>query len=124
MSWLELPRPSCSNTGAGWCLPSYTSSQLMSYAAAISTTAMFAGKFRALYPTLQTCAVLDAYSYTYHPQSISLTPSPASIGTELENEGCAECFFQSGGHANRSAAGGRNWKRGSGQAVVRGAHYD
>ena len=81
------------NTGAGWCLPNYTPAQLMSFAAAVSTNTMFSGEFGALDADMQTCAALDAYSYTYHPQSISLTPSPATIGTELQNEGCALSFF-------------------------------
>ncbi len=36
---------------------------------------------------------MDAYSSTFHLQSISLTPYPTTIGTELENEGCAEYFY-------------------------------
>ena len=65
----------------------------MSYAAEVSTNTMFTGEFGALDPVLQTCAALDAYSKTYHPQSISLFPSPADIGIELQNEGCAQSFY-------------------------------
>jgi hypothetical protein len=79
--------------GAGYCFTGVTPSQLQSYAAAVSTNTMFAGEFGALYPTLQSCAALDAYSSTYHPQSISLHPYPPTIGTELTNEGCALDFF-------------------------------
>jgi len=81
------------DTGGGWCLPNYSSSQLMSYAAEVSADTMFAGEFGALYPSLQTCAALDAYSYTYHAQSITLYPYPDNIGTELQNEGCALSFY-------------------------------
>jgi hypothetical protein len=79
--------------GAGYCLSGYTASQLQSYAAAVSTATMFAGEFGALDPTLQACTALTDYSYTYHPQSISLTPYPLEIGTELQNEGCALSFY-------------------------------
>jgi hypothetical protein len=44
-------------------------------------------------PTLQTCSALDGYSYTYHAQSITLQVSPVTVGTELENEGCALNFY-------------------------------
>ena len=54
---------------------------------------MFIGEFGALSATQQTCAALDAYSYMYHVQSIGLTPYPPTIGTELENEGCALSFY-------------------------------
>lgn len=79
--------------GAGFCLSGYTSDQLKAYAAQVSTTTMFAGEFGALDPAMQTCAVLDEYSYTYHPQSISLTPYPPDIGQLLQSEGCATSFF-------------------------------
>jgi hypothetical protein len=79
------------DTGAGFCVPQYTSDQLRSYAATVSATTMFAGEFAALYPPLQSCNTLDEYSYTYHAQSINLQPS--AIGTELENEGCALSFY-------------------------------
>jgi hypothetical protein len=80
-------------TSGGWCLTNYSAAQFESFAAQVSTTTMFAGEFGALYPTLQTCAALDEYSYTYHPQSIGLTPYPATIGTELQNEGCLLSFL-------------------------------
>lgn len=81
------------DTGAGFCVPQYTSDQLRSYAATVSANTMFAGEFGALDPTLQSCSALDDYSYTYHAQSITLQPFPATIGTELENEGCALSFY-------------------------------
>lgn len=76
----------------GYCLPNYSASQLMSYAAEVSTNTMFVGEFGGLYPVLQTCDALDAYSYTLHPQSITIFPG-ADIGTELQNEGCAQSFY-------------------------------
>lgn len=79
--------------GAGYCLQDYTAEQFQAYAATVSTTAQFAGEFGALYPNLQTCDELDAYSYQYHAQSISLFPYPPAIGMELESEGCALSFF-------------------------------
>lgn len=79
--------------GAGFCVPQYSSDQLRSYAASVSAATMFAGEFGALYRTLQSCSALDEYSYTYHAQSITLQTSPAAIGTELENEGCALNFY-------------------------------
>ena len=79
--------------GAGFCVPKYTSDQLRSYAASVSAATMFAGEFGALYPTLQSCSALDEYSYTYHAQSITLQTYPATIGTELQNEGCALSFY-------------------------------
>jgi len=79
--------------GAGYCLSGYTSTQFQTYAAAVSTTTIFAGEFGALYPVLQTCAALSDYSFTYHPQSISLFPYPPTIATELQDEGCALSFY-------------------------------
>jgi hypothetical protein len=79
------------DTRAGFCLPQYSSDQLRSYAATVSATTMFAGEFGAVYPPLQSCSELDEYSYIYHAQSITL--QPASIGTELEDEGCALSFY-------------------------------
>lgn len=77
----------------GYCLQNYSVAQFQSFAAQVSTTTIFAGEFGALYPNLQTCSALDAYSYTYHPQSISLHLFPATIATELQNENCALSFF-------------------------------
>jgi hypothetical protein len=79
--------------GAGFCVPQYTADQLRAYGQSVSTTAMFGGEFGALYPTLQSCDALDAYSYLYHAQSITLQISPTTVGTELENEGCALSFY-------------------------------
>ena len=81
------------NPGAGYCLSSYGPAQLMSYASQVSTNTLFVGEFGDLYPALQSCDALDAYSYTFHPQSITLFPYPGSIGTELQNEGCAQSFY-------------------------------
>jgi len=78
---------------AGWCLNNYTVEQFQTFAQQISSTSMFAGEFGALYPTLQTCDALDTYSHTYNVQSISLSPYPADIGTELQNEGCGLSFY-------------------------------
>ncbi len=75
----------------------YSASQLQKYAEAVSTTSMFIGEFGALYPALQSCSALDTYSYTYHPQSISLNIYPPDIGTELVNEGCALSFLNKAG---------------------------
>ena len=79
--------------GAGFCVPQYTSDQLRAYGASVSSTTMFGGEFGALYPALQSCSALDAYSYTYHAQSITLQTSTSAIGIELENEGCALNFY-------------------------------
>lgn len=81
------------NPGAGYCLSGFTSKQLQTYGSAVSAATMFAGEFGALDPTLQACDALDAYSHTYNVQSITLTPFPTSIGTELEDEGCALSFY-------------------------------
>ncbi len=78
---------------AGYCLSEVSAGQLEQFAKAVSTTALFAGEFGALDPSMQSCAELDKYSYTYHPQSISLFVYPPDIGTELVNEGCALSFF-------------------------------
>jgi hypothetical protein len=77
---------------AGFCVPQYTSDQLRSDAVSVSDTAMFAGEFGPLYPTLQSCGALDGYTFLYHAQSINLQPS-AAIGAELANEGCALSFY-------------------------------
>jgi hypothetical protein len=82
----------CDN-GAGYCLTQYTPLQFMTFASKVSVQTMFAGEFGALYPTLQSCDALDQYSYTFHVQSISLTPFPATIGMFLQNEGCALSFY-------------------------------
>jgi hypothetical protein len=81
---------------AGYCLRAYTSSQFQAFAAAIATTTMFAGEFAEPYPPLQTCSALSAYSYTYHPQSISIHPGD-SVGTALQAEGCALAFYNKAG---------------------------
>lgn len=81
------------DTGAGYCLTQYTAEQFMTLASKVSSNTMFAGEFGALYPTLQSCAALNEYSYKFHVQSISLTPFPATIGTFLQNEGCALSFY-------------------------------
>ncbi|MBV8209536.1 MAG: DUF4874 domain-containing protein [Burkholderiaceae bacterium] len=78
---------------SGYCLPSYTSQQFQTYAADVSTATIFAGEFGAVYPTLQTCDALDQYSYTYHPQSISLHPYPPAVATFLGSEGCITDFY-------------------------------
>ena len=77
----------------GHCLSSYTASQLASYTAAVSKSTMFVGEFGALYPNLQTCSALDAYSYMFHPQSIAIEPFPATVGRNLQKEGCATSFY-------------------------------
>lgn len=84
---------SACSTRSGFCVPGYTTDQLQSYGASVSTTTMFAAEFGALYPPLQSCSALSDYSYTYHLQSITLTPFPPDIGTELQNEGCALDFY-------------------------------
>ena len=78
---------------SGYCLDNYTTEQLQSYAASVSSTTMFAGEFGALDTTLQTCDALSAYSYTYQAQSINLFPFPTDIGTFLQSEGCATSFY-------------------------------
>ena len=75
------------------CVSTATTPQLESYGVAVSTTTMFVGEFGALAPAQQTCAALDAYSYMYHAQSITLFPYPADVGAELQNEGCALSFY-------------------------------
>lgn len=77
---------------AGYCNRSYTTSQLEAFGAAVATTTMFAGEFGAEYAPLQSCSALGAYSYTYHPQSITIHPGD-SVGTELTSEGCALSFY-------------------------------
>ncbi len=73
--------------------PTLTTAQLQNYAQQVSTTSLFVGEFGALYPTLQNCAALDAYSTTYHVQSISLGISPKTVGNYLDQQGCATSFF-------------------------------
>jgi uncharacterized protein (TIGR03437 family) len=84
----------CDTGDHAYCLPNYTTAQLISYGAAVSLSTMFAGEFGAPqdYPTLQGCDALDAYSYMLHAQSIGLPP-PANVATELQNEGCALSFY-------------------------------
>ena len=81
------------NPGAGYCLNNYSAEQLESYASAVSASGVFAGEFGALDANLQSCDALDAYSYAYNAQSITLQPYPANIGAELEDEGCALSFY-------------------------------
>jgi Domain of unknown function (DUF4874)/Domain of unknown function (DUF4832) len=81
---------------AGYCLPQYTSSQFQAYAAQISTSTMFAGEMAQTYAPLQSCSALSAYSYTYHPQSISIHP-PDSVGASLQAQGCALSFYNKTG---------------------------
>jgi hypothetical protein len=79
--------------GAGYCLTNFTLQQFVTLASRVSVATMFAGEFGALYPTLQSCDALNGYSYKFHVQSISLNPFPATIGTFLQNEGCALSFY-------------------------------
>ena len=77
--------------GAGYCLShSYTSDQFKAYAAKISTTTMFAGEFGVVDAALSPCSALDQYSYTYHPQWLSLS---TAIVAFLKGEGCATSFY-------------------------------
>jgi hypothetical protein len=78
---------------SGFCLEGYTPDQMRSYGAQIATTTMFAGEFGAVYVPLENCSSLSAYSYTYHPQSISLHPYPPDVATFLAGEGCAPDFY-------------------------------
>ena len=79
-------------TRSGFCLSGYTTEQFQTYGANVAEKVMFAGEFGAFYPPLQSCSALNQYSYTYHPQSITLHPYPA-VGTELQNEGCVKSFY-------------------------------
>ena len=81
------------NPRSGYCLSGYSTEQLQAYGAHVATKVMFAGEFGALYPPLQNCNALNQYSYTYHPQSITLKPFPRDIGTFLQSEGCARPFY-------------------------------
>jgi hypothetical protein len=81
------------DTGAGYCSTQYTAQEFMTFASRVATHTMFAGEFGALDPSLQACDALNQYSYKFHVQSISLTPFPPTIGTFLENEGCALSFY-------------------------------
>lgn len=82
------------NNFLGFCLPNYTQSQLMSYAAQVSTSTMYVGEIGALYSPLQTCAALDAFSYQLHVQSISIeTGDYVGVGPVLESNGCATSFL-------------------------------
>lgn len=78
---------------AGYCLSHYSSRQLRKYAERISAKSLFIGEFGALDETLQSCDNLDRYSYKYHVQSIHLFPFPATIGANLQDEGCATSFY-------------------------------
>lgn len=77
----------------GYCDWSNTFDGLQSFAAAASTNAMFAGEFGAVYWPLQTCGALDAYSYTFRPQSIMLFPDPPDVGTVLQSQNCVLSFY-------------------------------
>jgi hypothetical protein len=77
---------------SGFCVPGYTTEQLQIYGSNVSTQVMFAGEFGQVYPLLQSCSALDQYSYTYHPQSITLHPG-AAVGAELQAEGCVQSFY-------------------------------
>ena len=76
-----------------WTFPGYTASQLMNYVAGVSTTSLFGGEFGALYPQLQSCGSLDAYSYQFHVQTISLNIFPPDVGAFLQSNGCATSFL-------------------------------
>jgi len=76
--------------GAGYCLSNYSSEQLGAYAAKISTATMFTGEFGSIDATLQTCSALNQYSYTYHPQSLSIATNTLEF---LRSEGCATSFY-------------------------------
>ena len=75
-------------TGVDVCPSPYSTTDLQDFAAAVSTTTIFAAEFGAVDAPAQTCDALAAYSYTYHPQSSSLGFYPADIGTNLQSEGC------------------------------------
>ncbi len=71
----------------------YTPQGLIDYARTVSTSSMFAGEFGALYPALQECIALDAYSYSFHLQSISLLIWPRAIAEYIESLGCLGGFL-------------------------------
>jgi hypothetical protein len=67
--------------------------QLQSYQAAVSTASEFIAEFAGDYVTDDNCTALDAYAYIYHPQSFTLFPYPADIGTALQTGGCIASFY-------------------------------
>jgi hypothetical protein len=80
-------------TAIGYCFSGDTASQLQSYASEVSATSLFTGEFGAVDAALQGCGTLASSSYVYHLQSLSLFPYPTTVGTELQNEGCALTFY-------------------------------
>jgi Domain of unknown function (DUF4874)/Domain of unknown function (DUF4832) len=71
----------------------YTREQLMAHGEQISTTSLFLGEFAALYPPLQNCAALDAYSHRFHLQVASFPTIGNQIGPVLESQGCVTSFI-------------------------------
>jgi hypothetical protein len=80
-------------TAIGYCFSGDTASQLQSYASEVSAASMFTGEFGAVDAALQGCGALASSSYAYRLQSLSLFPYPTTVGTELQNEGCALSFY-------------------------------
>src|SRR5580658_10111216 len=80
-------------TSIGYCFSGDTASQFQSYASEVSATSVFVGEFGAVDAALQGCSTLGSSSYVYHLQSLSLFPYPTTVGTELQNEGCALTFY-------------------------------
>jgi hypothetical protein len=69
--------------------------QAMTYAAQVAATGVFTGEFDAFYPTGQSCPALDAESYRFHLQSVSMNDitSPMGVGALLQSNGCATTFL-------------------------------
>jgi hypothetical protein len=70
----------------------YTADQLMAYGEQLSANSVFTGGFGDLYPPLQNCAALDAYSQRMHVQAIFF-PLLGSVGPSLEGAGCVTSFL-------------------------------
>jgi hypothetical protein len=76
------------------CLSNYTDSQLMTFGEQVSTTSLFKAEFGAAsYPPLQGCATLDAYSYRFHIQTLSLNNFPPTLPEALDADGCLTSFL-------------------------------
>jgi hypothetical protein len=67
----------------------------MTYAAQVAATSVFTGEIDGVYPAGQTCQALDADSYRYRLQSLSIIIDayPQGFGALLQSNGCATTFL-------------------------------
>jgi hypothetical protein len=71
----------------------FTEAEQRAFTQQTAATALFVAEFGALDQQRQACGTLDAYSYLYRPQSLSLYIYPGSVASYLQSQGCLLGFL-------------------------------